>query len=157
MSELDALLRSGTGRAVLDAILGSMPSFAFIADRDGRIVRASGFVGGLTGLEPDSFIGRKATELRQLVETADREGRLLRDEELPIVRALKGELVLGAECLVLARSGERIPLTINAAPFRTAEGHVIGAITAGAPRPSNTSSAPPSPKRRCCTGSWRTG
>jgi PAS domain S-box-containing protein len=132
MNDLDALFGSDTGRAVLDAILGSMPSFAFIADCGGRILRASRFVSEVSGVEPAAFEGQPVAILRDILKTADRNERVLPPEELPITRALNGETVLGAECTVMDRSGARIPLTINAAPFRTADGKVIGAITSAA-------------------------
>ena len=134
MSELDALLRSGTGAAVLEAILEAMPSFAFIADSEGRILRASRFVADLSGLAPEVFEGRPVADLSILLETADKDGRLLAPEELPIARGLKGEKVLGFEGSVLAQSGERVPLIINAAPFRADGGQVIGVITAASDR-----------------------
>lgn len=132
MSELDALLRSGAGHAVLDAILGAVPSLTFIADSDGSILSASGFVRDISGLEPEVYEGRPVTDLGVILKTGDREGRLLADEELPISRALKGERILGVEATILNQFGERVPVTINAAPVRTADGQVIGAITSAA-------------------------
>jgi two-component sensor histidine kinase len=48
--------------------------------------------------------------------------------EIPIVRALMGERVVGFEAFFSHRNGERIPVVVNAAPFQTSEGEVIGAI-----------------------------
>jgi PAS domain S-box-containing protein len=132
MSELDAFLSSGTGRAVLDALIGATPSMIFIADSDGRILRASRFASDLTGFPPEVFEGRPIADLRAILKTGDRDGRLLEGAALPVNRALRGEQVLGAECSIVDRFGERIPVVISAAPFRRADGQVIGAITSAA-------------------------
>lgn len=132
MSELDALLRSGTGRAVLEALMSSIPSMAFIADSEGRILCASRFVRDLTGYEPKAFEGRPVADLRRIVVTSDRDGRLLGPEELPVGRALRGEQVVAQEYWIVDRSGARVPVAISAAPFRAADGQVIGAITSAA-------------------------
>jgi two-component sensor histidine kinase len=132
MSELDALLSSGTSSAVLDAVMGATPTLAFIADCEGRILRASRFVSTFAGLGPEAFEGRPVSDLRVLLRTSDREGRLLEIEELPIRRALRGERVLDAECSLTDRFGEPIPVAISAAPILKADGELIGAITSAA-------------------------
>jgi hypothetical protein len=50
--------------------------------------------------------------------------------EVPIVRALNGECVTACEGAFLHRNGELVPVTIDAAPFNSSDGRVIGAVTA---------------------------
>jgi PAS domain S-box-containing protein len=56
------------------------------------------------------------------------DGRPLTAEELPSMRALKGEVTHGLELLVIRRDGRRIPVSAGAAPVRSADGTLLGAV-----------------------------
>lgn len=56
------------------------------------------------------------------------DGRPLTLEELPSTRALKGESTPGAELLVVRRDGRKIPVSERAAPVRSADGTMLGAV-----------------------------
>jgi PAS domain S-box-containing protein len=127
-SKLRAAL-SATGRAVLDTILDATPSIAVIADIDGGVIlRASRFGYELSGWQPHEVEGLTIAEYTARIEPNDLEGRPLEAHELPIVRAMMGERVIGFEASFLHRNGERIPVVVNAAPFLSPDGEVIGAI-----------------------------
>ena len=51
-------------------------------------------------------------------------------EELPCVRALRGEASVGVEILVRQPSGREVHILNNAAPLRDAKGRIVGAIVA---------------------------
>jgi len=56
------------------------------------------------------------------------DGRPLSLEELPSSRALRGEVVVGAELVVRHADGRDIPVLVNAAPVRGGDGTVTGAV-----------------------------
>lgn len=49
-------------------------------------------------------------------------------DDLPTSRALRGEVVLGAELIVRRLDGREIPALVNAAPVRDPEGDITGAV-----------------------------
>ena len=113
-----------SGRARLEAILQQMPGGVFIADRSGQITLAN---------EGAVHIYRKRL---QWVEECGRhtlsypEGRSLSPEEYPLNRALGGESVSNLEHYVLRDDGTRGIVSLNAAPVRDQEGHIVAAVTA---------------------------
>jgi PAS domain S-box-containing protein len=74
------------------------------------------------------------TSIERLGEDPDRvldtEGRRLRLEELPSMRALRGEHVDGAEYLMRHTSGALVPVRQSAVPIVDAQGKVQGAVVA---------------------------
>jgi PAS domain S-box-containing protein len=131
MSELEALLTSKGPAAVLDTILASTPSGMIIARApDGMILHFSDYFSKFVGRPRSELEGRPAAEVFEIIRNYTPSGRLLAPNERPLARALSGETVCGFELLAETPDGERIPLTINAAPIRDARGNQIGAITA---------------------------
>jgi len=130
-SELEALLTSREPAALLDAILGSIPSGVIIVRAvDGKILRLSDYVARLAGRPRSELEGHFILEAYEHVPTYDASGRPLPVNERPLVRALRGETVTGFEIHMETADGERIPLVSNAAPIRNAHGDLIGAISA---------------------------
>ena len=126
VSELEALLSSKEPAAVVDAILGSIPSGSIIARApDGKVLRVSDYAVRLLGRPRSEMEGQTSPEG---VPVYDASGRPLSNDERPLVRALRGETVTGAEIWFEAPSGELTPCVANAAPIRNWRGELIGAI-----------------------------
>jgi PAS domain S-box-containing protein len=119
---------SGDGWEVVGAILEATPSIAVIADAEGYILRVSRFGCELSGWVPHQIEGLTISQYVSLLDPWDRDGRPLEEREAPLVRALNGEHIVGFEGSFSNRTGERIPVVVNAAPFVTHDRQVIGAI-----------------------------
>ena len=126
MSRLMAAL-SRTGWEVVGTILEATPSIAVIADAEDVILRISRFGCQLGGWKPGEIEGLTIAQYVAKMAAADQHGRRLEEHEFPLVRALKGERVVGLEGSFAHAGGERIPVVVNAAPFLL-NGEVIGAI-----------------------------
>jgi two-component sensor histidine kinase len=128
MSKLEDFFCSATGQAVLDAFAVSAPAMLIVADCDGKIVKQSLYIS--TILEGE--FSEKMT-VRQFIERhriEDLNGHLVAAEDTALVRALNGEQVRDHEGFITTRQGKIIPHVTNASPIQTADGEVIGAISA---------------------------
>jgi two-component sensor histidine kinase len=126
LSELEMLLRSREPTAVLDAILGAIPSGAIIARApDGQVVRISDYAAQLMGRPRTELEGH--TLLARL-PAYDASSQPVPADQRPLERALRGETVTGFEAWTSTPCGELIPCVFNAAPILNPDGDVIGAI-----------------------------
>jgi PAS domain S-box-containing protein len=128
-SELRNLL-SGGGSIVPDALLGSAPSTLLIADADRTILRVGPSIFELSGWAARELEGLTLAQGHAILKPSDPLGRRIREEELPLSRALKGERVIAHEGSLAHRSGERVSVAVNAAPLARADGRIIGATSA---------------------------
>jgi PAS domain S-box-containing protein len=121
---LDAVREAARSRAFLDALLGSLDTAVIACDQDGRLIffnrhmrRISGELGYTA---PDQWPGRHNTH--------HPDGRPMRTEELPLLRALVGEDVRSAP-MMIRRDDEpdRFHLC-NGRQLRSDEGEVLGAV-----------------------------
>jgi diguanylate cyclase (GGDEF)-like protein len=117
-------------RSLLAGILSGMADAVIAADVDGKIVlvnesgrRAFGERAAIAGPPPNAT--------NQRVDVPDYETRYP-DDELPLARALRGEMVRDAELFI--RSAERPEgrwYSVNATPLFDPEGLVCGAVAVG--------------------------
>jgi PAS domain S-box-containing protein len=128
-SELGAIL-FGAESPLLDVLLESMPLTVVVADADGTILRVSRFSCELSGWEAHELEGLTLSQYLATVKPSDKVGRVLKKEEVPLVRALKGEHVTAYEGSFLHRNGKQVHCGCNAAPLTRSDGRVIGAISA---------------------------
>ena len=130
VSELEALLASNDPEAVLNAVLGSIPSGAIIARApDGKILRMSDYAARLLGWSRSDVEGGSTKETLERIPLYDKSGRSLPEVECPLFKALRGEVVTTFELKAQSAAGERIPLVTSAAPIRNSRGKLIGAIS----------------------------
>jgi PAS domain S-box-containing protein len=127
-SELQSVL-SGADTIVIDALLDNSPSMAIVADVDGAILRAGRPCCKISGWEVHELEGLTLSQYLATLKPSDTIGRRLSEQEIPLVRALRGERVMACEGSFAHRSGELIPIVVNAAPLARPGGPVIGAIT----------------------------
>lgn len=112
--------------AKLEATVQSLAHGVIIYDADGAIVSANPKAEEITGFPAETFSLSFADRWGQLqVETP--EGKTLAPEQMPMVRALRGERLSGA-VLVFRHSPERAAwVAVNAAPI-ICEGETVGAV-----------------------------
>lgn len=111
--------------AELNAILDHMVEGVFVADPDGRLsfVNQAG-LRMCGGTPPEEALGEEEgpdTSLRTL------DGEPLSHDELPLFRALRGEVVLDCDVRAFKPGGERV-LRMNAAPIPDEQGQVVAAV-----------------------------
>lgn len=106
--------------ARLRAVVDDCPEGIVFAEDEGRVIScnpaAQAILGGTKPLSPDA-----------LVALFDVDGRPLSPEQRPLVRALKGERVTGAE-LRWREHDREVPLLVNAAPLPTRDGDKAAAV-----------------------------
>ena len=109
-----------------DAVLDAMPGGVIVVDGEGRVVRRNAAASRWLGAE---VVRRPIATWVGLWGDARLDGVTAAEPgDLPIARALRGEVCDGAEqvCLVGAAAGTHVLVT--AAPLRDVGGHQIGAV-----------------------------
>ncbi len=119
------LLQVGAERQRLGTVLERLPAGVLIAEApSGRIVfanaYATGLLGDVVGIEPSAWSG----SLKPHYEN----GVPQQAHEIPIVRALRGELVAGEDLRVARPDGRWASLRLGAVPLCDASGAIGGAV-----------------------------
>ncbi|MCG9966668.1 PAS domain S-box protein [Pelotomaculum terephthalicicum JT] len=100
----------------LDAVIMSMPDGLTIYDKFGNRIFANDFSRNL------------CADRVRASETLTAEGKVLAFEELPVQRALKGEVVRDYELVFNSEAGECTYVSINCTPIRGSNGEITGAV-----------------------------
>src|SRR3989441_683447 len=114
--------RGAKWRGSLDAdiIIANAPDPVFVADLEGKILRANDAVSQLLGFRPDELIEQSLSRIISPDETREFLAALREVVERGVTRNAR----LNPE----SASGEGIPTTLNASALRDPDGKVIGAI-----------------------------
>jgi diguanylate cyclase (GGDEF)-like protein/PAS domain S-box-containing protein len=116
-------------RQRLDEILETAPNSIVIVDKDGLISYANRSTEQTLGLPRTSLIGLPYNTLAWKMTTPD--GNPIQDEELPFVQIMESaEPIFGVELAATHPSGERLILSVNAAPIREMDGSAGGMVAA---------------------------
>ncbi len=118
----------------LNTILETMADGVAIYDAAGRPLQMNRAYRELYALErgPRDFASLSAPERVRLLHMRDfATGEPLPEKRIPIVRALRGETVTGAEADVYLRAfdGREAEVNSSAVPLRDPRGHVVGVIS----------------------------
>lgn len=108
-----------------DAILRQLVDGVVIADPAGRITFGNAAARRLNdplALEPTLDAVARSDRVRTL------DGRLRTYDEIPLVRALRGETVVGLEFRIRQPDGTETLVRNNAAPVRADDGSLLGAV-----------------------------
>jgi PAS domain S-box-containing protein len=108
----------------LEGVLRQLPVGVVIADAEGTVVLENRRLGemGIPVVEP-------GTPLEQSRPTAwHRDGRPYRDQDWPLSRSLRGEIVRGAEIEFRHRDGFHRFIECNSAPIRDGDGTIVAAV-----------------------------
>ncbi|HET9596319.1 MAG TPA: PAS domain-containing sensor histidine kinase [Anaeromyxobacteraceae bacterium] len=121
---LRALARS---EASLESIFSSMADGVVLFASDGRITRTNPAARDMLGFaeaRPDEPFAARALRLG----LHDVEGRAIPADELPVPRALRGQVTRGLPIGVRLPEGRVLWLSAGAAPIRAPDGAVVGAV-----------------------------
>jgi PAS domain S-box-containing protein len=130
-SELEALVSTGPGRAVLDAIMGAIPSFSVVVSApEGEILGVSDYALQTFGATRDQVVGRTVAQMLEAIQPRDALGRAFDVDDFPLIRAMRGDTVIDIASEVKDPQGAPMFIAGAAAPIRNAQGTVIGAMSA---------------------------
>ncbi len=98
-----------------------------IFDRSGNILRANARAMQLLGITPE-FVKLPVREGWSRLGAETPEGKPLSPEEIPIWQALRGQRVQGITLVFHPRPGQEVWASGSAAPIRTPDGQILGAV-----------------------------
>ncbi|MHB1415282.1 MAG: PAS domain-containing sensor histidine kinase, partial [Chloroflexota bacterium] len=113
--------------AELDATLASIADALIVYDPQGNILRlnaAAERLFGYGGSQRKAGLGERMASL----QVRGPDGRPIPVDELPLVRALRGETVVGAVAVIQPSPERTVWLSLSAAPIRDHQGGVLGAV-----------------------------
>jgi PAS domain S-box-containing protein len=121
----EAALRDSPER--LARIVETDASGIVVVDASGTISFANPAVERMAGLPPGSMAGRSASAIAPALLNID--GQPLGEEDRPFQRVMRtGQPVHDVELAVTRPDGRRMPLSLNAAPLRDADGRIAGVV-----------------------------
>ncbi len=131
-SEQAARVEAEARAAELSAILEAMTEGVSVSDVRGEIRYTNAAYRSLLGLEEDTDPSVLQFDKRiEWLETRDLEGRLLPEEQLPVMRVLRGERLSGANTLDILNhtyKGEDLIFNVSGAPIRDAAGQIVAGV-----------------------------
>lgn len=114
--------------AELDAVINSIADGVIVYDPAGNIVQINRAASDLLGYSATDLL-EPISERVLVLNLADPQGRPLREEEIPLVRALRGETVLRQEMMIQRPDRSVHRVTVSAAPVLDAQGRMIGVVS----------------------------
>ncbi len=125
----DTAARASELEAIFDALSDGLMAF----DAQGHVARANAAARHFLGVEiPDQdYFSYSLPDWGKMLVVRDEQGQIIPDDQLPVQRALHGEMLTGDQAseLILRRlSGQDVIINNSAAPIRDAEGHIVGAV-----------------------------
>ncbi len=116
-------------RARLRAVLEQLPEGILLVEAPyGRIQYVNAAASEITGIAASEQVDHLAQEAPLAFTMIDAQRNHIPSEELPSIRALQGETINGYEIILTKRDGNEVFLLASAAPLRTDDGKIIGAI-----------------------------
>ncbi len=119
------LTRLQEQHAELDAVLAAIQDVVLIYDKDGTVRLVNRACVPAYGFDPTNHSLR---DILQRNSYHDLDGRPLDAESVPTARALRGESVRNAQCVVRRMDGAEAAWEISSTPLRIG-GEVVGAVT----------------------------
>ncbi|MCL5959608.1 MAG: ATP-binding protein [Chloroflexi bacterium] len=111
----------------LEAVIDSIADGVAIVDTSGRIAAVNEAGRRLLGWELPDPLGASPAGMQ--FPARDLTGQLMEPEDVPPVRALKGETIKDGELTVKGPSGKLNYLSVSAAPVLDVEGRITGSVT----------------------------
>ena len=106
-------------RALLEAVLEQNPVGIAIMDEAGQVV--------LANAEAKRMLGVAGAPAQ--VEGYRADGTPYADEDWPVVRSLRGEVVIGERARIVRPDGEHVIVEINSGPIRDGAGRTVAAVS----------------------------
>jgi len=114
--ERERLLREVERRAVeLDASFSAIIDPILLFDANGMVIRANAAATRLVGQE---VIEKTHADLAGTLAIRHHNGRRMREEESPVIQALRGEVVTEAHVLITDARGQEVEILISASPLQ---------------------------------------
>lgn len=114
--------------ARLEAIIETVPDIVAIYDKHGRMVQMNEIGRQNRIFDPDMRV-RSLEELLKRHEAFTLDGQPVDVDNLPTVRALRGETVESQEIRLFTSEGSELFLSISAAPLRNIHGRIDGVVS----------------------------
>ena len=111
----------------LEAVINQMADGVIIFDKSGRMLRFNPMAEKLLGRGMDN--AASPTDYPEVFSIYDIDGERLGWENLPAMRALYGETVVGSQMLVKRPKGGDVIINVSASPLYDTEGQITGAVT----------------------------
>jgi PAS domain S-box-containing protein len=123
-----ALRRAEANERMLAALMAHVPEGITLCDADGTLQMVSQYGQDLLGA-PHAGKSIEEVSRKWSIYVADGQTEFS-TEELPLRRALRGEVARDVELVQVDDEGRKWPLLCNAAPIRDANGEVVGGVVA---------------------------
>jgi predicted ATPase/signal transduction histidine kinase len=116
-------------RMEIETVLDNMVDGVFVSDRTGRITLANHAAARLAGLASPAEVCVPVVEVARGARFDHLDGTPYEAEQIPLLRALRGETVILHEGTLTLPGAERtLYVHTSASPIRDAEGQVAGAV-----------------------------
>src|SRR5690348_6181605 len=117
----------------LDRMIEAVADGVTVWDDAGRLVRTNAALRQMMALDsaPPAYFEQPPRERMALYAPRDAQGHLLAAEDWPATRALRGEVLTGADAVDLHMrtfEGRELVFTASAGPLRDQDGHIVGAV-----------------------------
>ena len=120
-----------TGQRTLEALMEYLPVGIILADApDGTITHVSRYGQGLIGRPLAEIAGVSAEQYPIHWDLYDQTGTVATTADIPLTRALKGEIVRNEEWRFRRPDGTTMTILCNAGPIRAADGSIAGGLIA---------------------------
>jgi two-component system CheB/CheR fusion protein len=126
----DAWIAARSEKLNLRNILANLPVAVWVVDAEGTVIGVNNEAERLHGIAQKELVGQ--TNVHRLgpeYGVLHPDGSACSQQELPIVRALRGETIRHEEWIWVA-PGQRRPVSINASPLLDSAGRITGAVEA---------------------------
>jgi PAS domain S-box-containing protein len=109
----------------LRVMLTSIGDAVISTDEQGRVTRLNAVAEALTGWTEAEAVGKRLEEVFVIVNEQTR-----RPAENPIGKVLREHVIVGLanHTVLISKDGREIPVDDSAAPIKSAEGHITGAV-----------------------------
>jgi diguanylate cyclase (GGDEF)-like protein/PAS domain S-box-containing protein len=111
----------------MDAVMGALDTGIIVCDAEGRITH---FTPAGERLHPGTPVGMDPQEVTEYYAVTLADGTPLAAEDLPMVRALRGETVRDVRIVATREGHGSRRLSVNAQPIRDEHGAIVGAVVA---------------------------
>lgn len=113
--------------AELDATITSVADGLVIYNRAGEVTRINPAIAGIAGF-PRELLDKPHAQLLELLRLTYPDGKPVPYEQLPHIRALRGERVIGEILVLHPPPALTFWIAASAAPIRTPDGELLGAV-----------------------------
>ena len=118
-------VRAADNAERLRVTLASIGDAVIATDEQGRVTRLNMVAEALTGWTEADALGKRLEEVFVIINDHTR-----RPAENPIGKVLREQVIVGLanHTVLISKNGREIPVDDSAAPIKTAEGHMTGAV-----------------------------